>query len=230
MPENTKMAFMKALDLGADAIEFDVQLTRDGHAIVFHDDILDRTTNGRGLVADTDFATIRKLDAGSWFGAAFADAEVPTLEETLKVLGGRTTLNVELKPDGRADRLVKHVITAVARFDLWDSVIFSSFDGSCIRKLRELVPGARLGVLCTQGRLDDALEFARFVDAENLHPPVALVDNDLVARAHAQDLKVWTWTANSPGEIALLTMLGVDGIFTDFPDRVSAGRRRCKRG
>jgi len=228
MPENTKMAFMKALDLGADGIEFDVQLTRDGRAIVFHDDALDRTTNGHGAVAETDFEAIRRLDAGTWFGAAFSKAEVPTLEETLKVLGGRTTLNIELKAHGRAERLAKHVITAVARFDVWDSVIFSSFEPSCIEKMRELVPGARLGVLCTQGRLTEALELARRLEAESINPPVSMVDRELVATAHAAGLQVWTWTANSPGEIALLTMLGVDAIFTDFPDRVAAGRRRCK--
>ena len=98
MPENTKLSFFKALDLGADAIEFDVQLTRDGVPIVLHDDTLDRTTNGKGRVADTDFAVVRRLDAGAWYGASFAGkAEVPTLAEILKALGHRTLLNVEIK-------------------------------------------------------------------------------------------------------------------------------------
>ena len=116
-PENTKLAFLKALDLGADAIELDVQLTRDGECIVFHDETLERTTDGTGLVAETDFETISKLDAGSWFSASFKKLEVPTLEEVLKTIGGRTLINIELKPDKtRVERLVKHVVTAVARY------------------------------------------------------------------------------------------------------------------
>lgn len=224
-PENTRVAFVKALDLGADMIEFDVRLTRDDVAIIFHDETLERTTNGSGHVAETDFSTISRLDAGSWFGASFADHEVPTLEEVLGLLAGRAMLNVELKPDTRIEPLVRRVVTAVARFELFDATIFSSFEVAALRSLRRLVPDARIGVLCQRGELPAALTLAEELGAVTLHPSATMVDMDLVREAHARDLSVYPWTVNEPGEIALLRALGVDGVFTDYPDRVARPRR-----
>jgi glycerophosphoryl diester phosphodiesterase len=224
-PENTRVAFVKALDLGADMIEFDVQLTRDDVAIVFHDETLERTTNGSGRVSETDFSTISRLDAGSWFGASFADHEVPTLEEVLGLLAGRAMLNIELKPDARVEQLVRRVVTAVARFEQFEAAIFSSFQAGALRSLRRLVPDARVGVLCQRGELASALALADELGAVALHPAAAMVDTDLVREAHARKLVVYPWTVNEPGEIALLRALGVDGIFTDHPDRVARPRR-----
>jgi glycerophosphoryl diester phosphodiesterase len=221
-PENTKIAFVKALDLRAPAIEFDVQLTRDNVPIVFHDDTLERTTNGAGVVAETDFSTIAALDAGSWFGPRFAKAEVPTLEETLVTIGRRAIMNVELKPDARVEKLVKHVITIVARLELWDSIVFSSFQPAALRLLRKLVPDARIGVLCTETTLAPALELMGELGAETLNPPRTIVDPRLVGLVHESRRKLWAWTANAPSEIEKLAALGVDGIFSDFPDRVHA--------
>jgi len=224
-PENTKLSFVKALDLGADAIEFDVQLTRDDVAIIFHDDTLERTTDGKGRVNATDFPAIAKLDAGSWFGASFKGIEIPTLEETLKTLAGRVTLNIELKPDQRVEKLTKHVITAVARFEAFEHVIFSSFNTAAVAIVRRLVPSARIGILCNKGGLSPALELAERLGAETLNPHTSMIDHDLLERARARGLSVWTWTANEPGEISLLSALGVAGIFSDYPDRVANPRR-----
>ena len=136
-------------------------------------------------------------------------------------------VNIELKPDtGREERLVRHVITAVARFDLFESIVFSSFDLPSIELLRRLVPKARIGVLCVRHRLAEAIAVAVRVGAATFHPPVGMVDRELVADVHARGWDVWAWTANSPGEIELLSALGVDGIFTDYPDRVINPRRR----
>jgi glycerophosphoryl diester phosphodiesterase len=226
-PENTKLSFLKALDLGADAIELDVQLTRDDKCIVFHDETLDRTTNGTGLVSETDFSVISKLDAGSWFSASFKRLEVPTLEEILKTIGGRTLINIELKPDKtRLERLVKHAVTAVARFDLFDAVVFSSFQMEAIELVRKLVPRAKIGVLCMPHKLAQAVAVGVRIGAENIHPHVSMVDHALIEDAHRRGWRVWTWTANEPGEIELLTAMGVDGIVTNYPDRVVNPRRR----
>ena len=178
-PENTKLAFIKALDLGADAIEFDVQLTRDDVPIVFHDETLDRTTNGSGRVSETDFAAIAELDAGSWFSASFEGVEVPTFEEILTTLGGKTILNVELKPDDRVEALNRRVVTSIARFELFATVIFSSFQADALRSLRVLVPDARMGVLCQPDGLEAALALAAELGAEALHPAVSMVDSEL---------------------------------------------------
>jgi glycerophosphoryl diester phosphodiesterase len=221
-PENTKIAFVKALDMGVRAIEFDVQLTRDSVPIVFHDDTLERTTNGAGRVADTDFDAIAKLDAGSWFGPRFGRVEVPTLEEVLSAIGPRAMLNVELKPDERVEKLVKHVITSVARFDLFESIVFSSFDPAAIRLLKNHVPEARLGILCVEDGIEEAFALADEVVAVSINPARTIVDPVLVARAHERHLEVWAWTANAHADIERLVAAGVDAIFSDFPDRVRA--------
>jgi len=228
-PENTKIAFVMALDLGARAIEFDVQLTRDNVAIVFHDDTLDRTTDGNGSVAETDFATIERLDAGSWFASKYRRVEVPTLEEVLSSIGKRALLNIELKPDTRRERLVRHVVTAVARFGLFESVVFSSFDPDAVRMIRALVPDARLGILCVPDGLEAAMALAANVRAENLHPPKTIVDRELVRVAHEVGYKVWAWTANAPADIERLLDAGVDGIFSDHVDRVRAATQSSRK-
>jgi glycerophosphoryl diester phosphodiesterase len=229
-PENTKVAFVMALDLGAQAMEFDVQLTRDNVAIVFHDDTLDRTTNGAGDVADTDFSAIERLDAGAWFSDKYRRVEVPTLEEVLASLGKRALLNIEMKPDARIERLVRHVVTAVARFDLFETAVFSSFDPEAILMLRRLVPDARVGVLCMPDEIDAAMRLAETVGAENLHPPKTIVDEAFVRMAHGAGYNVWSWTANTPADIERLALAGVDGIFSDYVDRVRTIAVRTGRG
>jgi glycerophosphoryl diester phosphodiesterase len=222
MPENTKHAFVKALDLGAKAIEFDVQLTRDDVPVIIHDETLERTTDGKGRVAKTDFKVLGKLDAGSWFGASFAGLEIPTLKEVLATFGGRVLLNIELKPDGkRTKKLVKKVADLVEEHDLLGDVVFSSFDEKALKILRDEVPEARIGILTEPGDLDGAMALASLLGAENLHAHVAMVDTELVARCRRMGLKLWAWTANEPGEIALLAAIGVDGIFSDHPERVA---------
>ncbi len=223
-PENTRASFLKALELGAEAIEFDVRLSADGRVVVIHDGDLGRTTNGHGRVEETPFAELAKLDAGSWFGDGFQGCRVPTLAEVLDDLVPHVTLNVELKPAAGFEALVRGVVADVADRDAFGSVVFSSFHGEAIDRLRDLVPDARLGVLFTSGSHEYAFAAARRLQAENLHAPVDVTDDDLCKRAHGAGLRVWTWTANDPGVIARLCRLGVDGIVSDFPDRVLAAR------
>lgn len=224
MPENTRLAFVKALDLGADALEFDVQLTRDEVPVVIHDETLERTTDGEGAVADHDLADIAKLDAGSWFAASYSNVNVPTLEEVLSTFASKITCNLELKPDGRVIELVRHVLTLVARFEAFDNVIFSSFSADALRELHKHAPDARIGVLTQKKALQRSFKLAGEVAAESINPPVSMVDSSLVEKAHERGLGVLAWTANEPGEISLLAALGVDGIFSNYPDRVRKQR------
>ena len=221
MPENTMPPFEHALSLGADAIEFDVALTRDGAPVVIHDDSVDRTTDGRGRVADLDLAQIRALEAGLWKGVP---ARVPTLDEVLAEFGPRTTLNLEIKRSRRRDELVEACARAVQERELLGRVVFSSFDHEALRVLRYQVPTARIGVLCELTRVEAAFRCAHELGAENLHPPALLVTANLLRRARERGLAVWTWTINDPRRMARFCALGVDGIFSDFPDRVSITR------
>jgi glycerophosphoryl diester phosphodiesterase len=226
-PENTQPAFSLALELGARAVEFDVQLTRDNVAVVFHDETLERTTNGSGVVAETDFHEIADLDAGSWFSPEYRGVEVPTLEEVLASIGGRALMNVELKPDARVERLARDALAVATRLELLSSIVFSSFDPDAVRAVRRLAPEARIGVLCMPGESEEALRLAAELDAENLHPARAMVDQGFVAAVHARGRKVWAWTANETEDIDRLIAAGVDGLFTDYVDRVRSALQRA---
>ena len=221
MPENTMPSFEKALELGADALEFDVALTSDGVPVVIHDDTLDRTTDGRGPVEAASYEEIRRLDAGSWRAVP---THVPSLAEVLGSLAPRTLLNLEIKTSPRRVEIVDACARAVVGHDATARVVFSSFDHDALRLLRHLLPSARIAVLSTATGLERAFRCAAEIDAENLHPPIVLVGRALVERAHSAGLEVWTWTANTEGLIESALASGVDAIFSDFPERVVAAR------
>jgi len=221
LAENTMPSFERALELGADALEFDVALTLDGIPVVIHDDTLDRTTNGHGPVEQTLFADIVKLDAGGWKNHV---AHVPTLAEVLEAFAPRTLLNLEIKESPRRAEIVDACLESVHRHDALSRVVFSSFDHDALRLLRHLSPAARIGVLSEGTGFDKAMRCAAELAAENVHPPVVLVTPELVRTAHAAGLRVWTWTANSEGVIRKAIEAGADGIFSDFPERVVEAR------
>lgn len=214
-------SFEKALELGADAIEFDVALTRDGVPIVIHDDTLDRTTNGHGPVEDALSADLARLDAGSWKGTP---THLPLLAEVLDAFAPRTLLNLEIKASPRRGQLVEACANAVAERGAVDRVVFSSFDHDALRVLRQLLPGARIGVLSEAMGLERAMACADELGAENVHPPLMLITPELVDRIHATGRRVWTWTVNESDWIARTIANGVDGIFSDWPERVVAAR------
>ncbi len=223
MPENTMASFDKALELGADGIEFDVQLSRDGVPVVIHDSILDRTTSGSGFVHETGFDDIRALDAGSWFSLDSAPAQVPALDEVLESFAGRTRLNLELKCEGEVDALVKTVVEAVSRRGLLDAIVFSSFRFSALTLLREIAPVAKIGVLCRADQVASVWERAEQVGAVNIHPPAPLVNEAMVVEARRRGLEIWTWVANETGDIERLCSLGIEAVMSDYPDRVKKG-------
>ncbi|MFQ5352274.1 MAG: glycerophosphodiester phosphodiesterase [Candidatus Binatia bacterium] len=224
-PENTLVSFRVAVEAGADGFEFDVQLSRDGVPVVIHDDVLERTTDGTGCVADRDADYLGGLDAGSWRGDEFATARLPLLDEVLAEFSGRCVMNLELKPDSRRQELVRSVLESARRFQAFDSVVFSSFDFQSLRVLRAEAPRARIGVLCKPGEEPAALGFARECGACNLHPHVSVVNAELLRDCAEAGLGLWTWNANDKEEATRLFGLGVDAVFSDFPERVVGWRK-----
>lgn len=217
-PENTIVSFRRAVAMGADAVELDVQRTRDGHLVVMHDRTVDRTTDGTGPVDDLDLATIERLDAGSWKGAAFAGERVPTLDQVIDAVAAPTILFVELKgpaPTGVEAQLLATVARARSR------VRVSSFDHRALARLRRLDAAIPIGALFTALPVDP-VAIARSCGASAIHPGAEYVVPELVREAHDAGLEVHVWTANEPREIAALREMGVDGIFSDHPDRLRA--------
>ena len=226
-PENTLASFARAIELGADMIECDLQLTGDGNVVIFHDWTLERTTNGSGIVRELSLDAIRHLDAGSWRDARFAGERVPTLDETLDRVLSSAQLNLELKcrgPRTDARALAEAAVAAVARHAAFDRIVFSSFDGACLEELRATSAEARIGVLWNDASFPQAFERADRVSAMALHPRAATATPAVVAEAHARGLRVYVWTVNPLDEILRLVGEGVDGVISDHPGRLAEAR------
>jgi len=215
-PENTLAAFRRAEELGAHMIELDVQLTRDGEVVVMHDDTLDRTTDGRGAVVAHTLAELRRLDAGRWFGEAFAGERVPTLAEVLSEV--RLPINVELKAGGGLG-LEARTLAVVREAGALERIVFSSFDPDALLHLRSLTADAELAVLWTRRALSAALELAKRVDARGLHLRKTAVASPTLAAVRETGLAIRVWTVNEPREFGPLRVAGASGVFTDYPER-----------
>ncbi len=211
-PENTLLAVEKAIDLGADWVEVDVYAV-DGELIVIHDERLERTTNGSGYVVEKTFRYLRSLDAGK-------GQRIPTLRELLDLVNRRIGVNVELKgPDTAA--LTVSLIDRHIKDRGWDSdqFIVSSFNQRELGKVHRLKPYIRIGVVIG-GMHRIYASFTRRHEVYSVHPHMDLVTARFMERAHRRGLKVFVHTVNDPGDITRMEAMGVDGMFTDFPERL----------
>jgi glycerophosphoryl diester phosphodiesterase len=219
-PEHTRPAFERALRLGADMIELDVQVTRDHELVVIHDLDLDRTTTGSGPVRDQDLSALQRLDAGSWFGPDFAGQRVLSLEEVIELVAAQARLNVEMKaPLADWPALATRLTTVLRTHGLLESTIISCFEPVALLMVRERSSDARLGVLWQRPDFVEAWDWARRLRAISLHPHSMLVSAGLIDTAHARGLQVLTWTVNDVEAMRRLVQCGVDGIISDFPER-----------
>jgi glycerophosphoryl diester phosphodiesterase len=219
-PENTLAAFRQVLDTGAEGVEFDVQLTRDGVPVVIHDEDVSRTTNGMGEVRTLTLAELQALDAGSWFGAAFAGERIPTLEAVLAVFRGTpVSVNIELKTNRVAyPGLPEAVIWLVHRLAMDSQVIVSSFNHATLAEARTIAPHLSYAVLSGDQMLAP-WDYVRAHGFQAFHPRDNAVDAELVRRCHELDLKVRVWTVDAPDAAAQLAGYGVDALFTNHPRR-----------
>ena len=220
-PENTLAAFRKAVAMGLAFIETDLQLTRDARFVAIHDDTVNRTTNGQGNVHDLTLAEIRRLDAGSWFGSAFAGERVPTLEETLEFAKRHDVVfYLELKPGGSWGG--EHaLIGALRESGEFARVVVISFDSALVAAVRRVESTLMTGLLC-DGQIDKPIEKALEIGARQLVIRGNLVTPAMIAEAKRHDLQVICWTVNHPAHLRLLASAGVAGIMSDYPDRLNA--------
>ncbi|MBW1781988.1 MAG: glycerophosphodiester phosphodiesterase [Deltaproteobacteria bacterium] len=210
-PENTLASFEKALDLGTPCVEVDVYHV-DGNLVAFHDDRLERTTNGTGYLLDRDFSYLRSLDAG--------DGErIPTLEEVFDTVGLKAGVNIELKGPGTARPVVELISTLRKRGWRDDLILVSSFNHRELEAVRRMDSGIRLGALMVGLPVDDAA-FATALGAYSAHLSMDFVDRRFVDDAHSRGLRVFVFTVNHPDDISRMESLGVDGVFTNYPERV----------
>lgn len=223
-PENTLPAFRKAVELGADGVELDVQRTADDALVIFHDERLERTTNGSGRVTEHTLAEIRALDAGAWFGNEWAGEHVPTLDEVFDALPENAVVNVELKRQAwRSDGLERAFVAWLAQRTRRQTVLVSSFNPALLWRLRRTLPHLPLGFLYgpEKPRWPCRLWMRSAFPFDALHPHDSLVTPQLVDWAHRRGLRVHVWTVNDPERARELAGMEVDAIITDVPDVIA---------
>lgn len=213
-PENTLYAFSDAISVGADFIELDVQQTRDGVLVVMHDSNLKRTTGVNKDIWDVDYADIQDLDAGSWFDPAYANARIPTLEETLQFVDKRAKLNIEIKPTKHgSDTLEQDVAELITRYQYTDACYVTSFSYGSLKKVKEANPEIRTGYLMSVAY--GQFYSLKYADAFSLNK--VFVTSQVVNAAHQQGKQIFAWTVNGMSEVRSLCNLHVDSIITDDP-------------
>ncbi|HXD90728.1 MAG TPA: glycerophosphodiester phosphodiesterase family protein [Candidatus Binataceae bacterium] len=216
-PENTLAAFAAAIRAGADMCELDVQKTSDSALVVIHDETVDRTTDGHGRVDALTLASIKRLDAGRWCDAQFADETIPTLQEVFVLTTGLCGLNIELKAKGVAEQVCGMIREHAAE----GTAMVSSFDWAELAEVRRLAPAIRIGLLADRA-LARLLDTAERMTAWAINPDRKLVAPRLCVTAHRRGLQVYTWTVDAPDEMRRLIGAGVDGIMTNHPERLRA--------
>jgi glycerophosphoryl diester phosphodiesterase len=218
-PENTMAAFQRALELGAGGIELDVQLTADGCLVVIHDEMLDRTSNGKGPVKEKTLEELKRLDFGSWFSPEFRDERIPTLEEVLWLLSGWDgLLNIEIK-NGPVfyPGIEKAVADAVLKYNRTNRTIVSSFNHYSLVQIRKYEPEIKTAPLYMAG-IYEPWEYARRIGAAAIHPLFNNIVPELVKGCRQNNIMVNPFTVDNPEHIKAVAAAGVDGIITNVPD------------
>lgn len=203
LPENTLASFEKAIALGVDMIELDVWLSFDKVPMVIHDETVDRTTSKTGLVTDYSAKELQQLG-------------IPTLRDVFELVDNRCEINVEIKTFSATQA----VLNLIAKNTFNQSkILISSFDWNALQEVRFHDEDIRIGVL-TETDLDLAMAFAKFIKAEAIHPYYHLLTAENVEKIKEKGFKVFPWTINEPEDITFVKSLEVDGIITDFPERL----------
>ncbi|HBU78393.1 MAG TPA: glycerophosphodiester phosphodiesterase [Muricauda sp.] len=211
--ENTLASVQKALDLGVDMIEIDVFKIQSGEIVVFHDEKVDRLTNGGGNIEEYNIVQLRQLilDGGH---------KIPMLQDVLKQIDNKVVLNIELKGPGTADR-VNFIVDYYVKSKGWspENFVISSFNWDELRDMRSHNADIKIAVLTSEDPIK-AIDVAKELKAVAINPHFETLTKGNTAKIHEEGLKVYTWTVNEPEDIQKMTEFGVDGIITNYPERV----------
>ena len=211
-PENTLASFKKALAIGVDGIELDVHLSKDGHVIVIHDSLVNRTTNGSGFVKNKTLSELKKLNAGN-------GERIPTLEEVFDLVNKRTTVFIELKERGTSLPVSK-IIQEYVKKKKWkyDNFFVISFNHNELSEFKRLVPQVKIGAIIIGIRIQ--LDKYEKMGAYFVMMWSKLVRKSIIEDAHKRGLKVFSYTINTKNEAKRMKALGIDGIPSNYPDRI----------
>lgn len=217
-PENTMLAFKKAIEIGVDGIELDVQLTKDNTVVIIHDETIDRTTNGNGLVKSYTYDELKKFDASFNFNN-FGFNRIPTLEEYFLLVKDLDIItNIELKTSvyqylGIEDS----VLELIKKYNLEDKVIISSFNHFSILRMKKLAPQIKCGFL-SEDWIIDAGKYTFSHQIECYHPRFNNLIPEVIEELKKFNIEINTWTVNDERDMLYLKEKGIDSIITNFPD------------
>ena len=232
-PENTLAAFEIAVQQKADAIEFDTKLSLDRQVVVFHDNTLDRTTDGSGKIRKLPLEAIKELDAGVHFDLKFMGEKIPTLDEVFEAVGGKIFMNVELANyESPTDALAEKVADAVKRHGLEKEILFSSFNPLVLRMINKRLPKIPIGLLTSSRfkKLWTQSFLLKWIPYQALHPEQKDVSKSLVNQFHKKGIRIHTYTVNQADKMLPLFQMGVDGIITDDPLQAQKTLAKFKQG
>ena len=218
-PENTMLAFRKALEAGVDGIELDVQLTKDGHVVIIHDETVNRTTNGTGLVVEYLLEDLQKLDASSIFAGQMGFNPIPTLREYFELVkDSRIVTNIELKTGvNQYPGMEAKVLDLIREFKLEDRIIISSFNHHSVMRMKAMAPELVYGFLADTWILD-AGAYTKSYDVPCYHPSVNMMTQEIVDELKANGRVINVWTVNKEEQIRDLYKKGIDCVIGNFPD------------
>lgn len=228
-PENTLEAFALAAELGADGVELDVHLSSDGEMVVIHDETVDRTTDGSGLVCKMTLAELKDLNACNGMGGLKAYNQIPTLKEVYELLKPTPLMiNVEIKTDTMLYDGICEKLTALEHeMGMEGRIIYSSFNHNTIMEMKGLYPEAKTGLLYIEA-LANPWDYAESIGADALHPdkfaPLNYPDEMRISTEHGIETNIWT--VNAPEDIEFLIRHGATSIITNYPSLALAIRRK----
>ena len=203
-------------------IELDVTLSRDRKVVVIHDPKLDRTTNGKGKVADFTLAQLKQLDAGSWFDPRFADQRIPELSEVLDLVDGRIYVNIEIKSNTYEahhppDAIEKQIIELLRQKKLLSASLISSFEGRFLEQIALMDDAPALAFISNRAAGSKTVQTCNRLNVFSWHPNKRIVTPEVVKRMHDAGIKVLPYTVNTQKDFARMMGMQVDGVITDDP-------------
>lgn len=241
-PENTLASIGKGLEMGADMVEIDVHLSKDGEVMVIHDANLGRTTSGTGEIQSKTLVELKELDAGSWFSETFSKEEIPTLQEVIDLMNGKAKLLIELKNDSENKiyrGLAEKTMEIVNRNQAKSWCILQAFDSEYLWEIAN-----------SEQNTDKAFEFHKLIEADfnplpiyidtkmrfgtleksigfqAINPYFIFLDKDKVQKIHSEGFKIFTYTVNEEADMRKIISFAVDGIITNYPDRAIGLREK----
>lgn len=220
-PENTMLAFVQAVEAGAQGIELDVHLSKDGQAVIIHDETVDRTTNGQGRVCDKTVAELVALDAHGPFPGQYPPCPIPTLDEYFAWVQTQDIItNLELKTDIYEYPGIEQLVwDLICKYNLADKVIISSFNHYCVLRMKALAPALPCGLL-TSSWIVNPGAYGKSLGIDTYHPLYGTVTPEFVEEMNQAGLKIYTYTVNDAETADKLTKLGIAGIIGNHTDMI----------